>query len=92
MYGVQLATIAPTVRSSLPARPRPSFIRLRETDVYAPAGDYRQVTAGMKGSNNEVEIYPGTHHGFAFTKRPVYNRTPPNGIGAAARALSRNLV
>ncbi len=22
----------------------------------------------------EVEIYPGTHHGFAFPKRPVYDR------------------
>ena len=33
-----------------------------------------KVKAGMKGSNNEVEIYPGTHHGFAFPKRPVYHR------------------
>jgi len=22
----------------------------------------------------EVEVYPGTHHGFAFPKRPVYHR------------------
>ena len=28
----------------------------------------------MKGANAEVEIYPGTHHGFAFPKRPVYDR------------------
>jgi carboxymethylenebutenolidase len=33
-----------------------------------------KVKAGMKGTNNEVEIYPGTHHGFAFPKRPVYHR------------------
>src|SRR4029453_11858002 len=33
-----------------------------------------KVVAGMKGSNNEVEIYPGTHHGFAFPKRPAYHR------------------
>jgi carboxymethylenebutenolidase len=26
------------------------------------------------GANAEVEIYPGTHHGFAFPKRPVYHR------------------
>jgi carboxymethylenebutenolidase len=25
-------------------------------------------------ANAEVEIYPGTHHGFAFPKRPVYER------------------
>jgi len=42
----------------------------------------------MKGSNNEVEIYPGTHHGFAFPKRPVYNRDAAERIGTAARALS----
>ena len=28
----------------------------------------------MKGANAEVEVYPGTHHGFAFPKRPVYHR------------------
>ncbi len=28
----------------------------------------------MEGTKNEVEIYPGTHHGFAFPKRPVYHR------------------
>ena len=27
-----------------------------------------------KGANAEVEIYPDTHHGFAFPKRPVYHR------------------
>ena len=26
------------------------------------------------GARAEVEIYPGTHHGFAFPKRPVYHR------------------
>ena len=45
-----------------------------ETDVYAPMEVIEQVKAGMTGSNNEVEIYPGTHHGFAFPKRPVYDR------------------
>jgi carboxymethylenebutenolidase len=25
-------------------------------------------------ANAEVEIYPATHHGFAFPKRPVYDR------------------
>jgi carboxymethylenebutenolidase len=27
-----------------------------------------------KGGNAEVEIYPGTHHGFAFPQRPVYDK------------------
>jgi carboxymethylenebutenolidase len=25
-------------------------------------------------ANAEIEIYPGTHQGFAFPKRPVYDR------------------
>jgi len=45
-----------------------------ETDIYAPQEIINKVKEGMKGSNNEVEIYPGTHHGFAFPKRPVYDR------------------
>jgi carboxymethylenebutenolidase len=27
-----------------------------------------------KRANAEVEIYPGTQHGFAFPQRPVYNK------------------
>ena len=45
-----------------------------ETDIYAPQEIIDKLKEGMKGSNNEVEIYPGTHHGFAFPKRPVYDR------------------
>ena len=47
-----------------------------ETDVYAPMEIVEKVRQQMKadGANAEVEIYPGTHHGFAFPKRPVYDR------------------
>jgi carboxymethylenebutenolidase len=47
-----------------------------ETDVYAPMETVEKVKQSMKadGANAEVEIYPGTHHGFAFPKRPVYDR------------------
>ncbi len=45
-----------------------------ETDIYAPQEIIEKVREGMKGSKNEVEIYPGTHHGFAFPKRPIYDR------------------
>jgi carboxymethylenebutenolidase len=35
-----------------------------------------KVKQSMKadGAHAEVEIYPGTRHGFAFPKRPVYDR------------------
>jgi carboxymethylenebutenolidase len=45
-----------------------------ETDIYAPQEIIDKLTASMKGANAEVEVYPGTHHGFAFPKRPVYHR------------------
>ena len=47
-----------------------------ETDIYAPMEIIEKVKAVDEGrhANAEVEIYPGTHHGFAFPKRPVYDR------------------
>jgi len=47
-----------------------------ETDVYAPMEIVEKVKQQMKsdGANAEVELYPGTHHGFAFPKLPVYDR------------------
>ena len=27
-----------------------------------------------KGGNAEIEIYPGTSHGFAFAQRPAYDQ------------------
>ncbi len=47
-----------------------------ETDIYAPMEIIEKVKQTMNddSANAEVEIYPGTHHGFAFPKRPVYHR------------------
>jgi len=50
------------------------YFACAEEDIYAPVEIIEKVKAGMKGTSNEVEIYPGTHHGFAFPKRPVYHR------------------
>ena len=47
----------------------------------------------MKGTKNEVEVYPGTHHGFAFPKRPVYDRDAAERHWERLLALyKRNLV
>ena len=44
-------------------------------------------------ANAEVEIYPGTHHGFAFPKRPVYHRDAAERHWERLLALyRRNLV
>jgi carboxymethylenebutenolidase len=47
-----------------------------ETDQYAPMEmiDKLRSEIDTHGGNAEVEIYPGTHHGFAFPQRPAYNK------------------
>jgi len=94
MYGVQLATDrADSPHLAAGKTKAELYFGCAETDVYAPQEIIDKVTAGMKGSNNEVEIYPGTHHGFAFPKRPVYNRDAAERHWERLLALyRRNLV
>jgi carboxymethylenebutenolidase len=75
IYGTRLASEQPD-SPHLAARKTAAelYFACAETDIYAPAEIIEKVREGMKGSKNEVEIYPGTHHGFAFPKRPVYDR------------------
>jgi carboxymethylenebutenolidase len=75
IYGVQLATDQSDSPHLAARKTKAEFyFACAETDVYAPPQIIEKVREGMKGSHNEVEIYPGTHHGFAFPKRPVYDR------------------
>ncbi len=52
------------------------YVACAETDRWAPPEMIAPLRDALKadGVNAEVEIYPGTHHGFAFPKRPVYDR------------------
>jgi carboxymethylenebutenolidase len=47
-----------------------------ENDSYAPMPMIDQLRAEIraKGGNTEVEVYPGTAHGFAFPSRPAYDK------------------
>jgi carboxymethylenebutenolidase len=47
-----------------------------ETDQYAPPEMIDQLRTEMQSqrADAEVEIYPGTQHGFAFPQRPAYNK------------------
>src|SRR6202162_2411377 len=77
IYGVQLATDRPDSPHLASQKTRAElYFGCAETDVYAPMEIVEKVRQQMKdeGANAEVEIYPGTHHGFAFPKRPVYDR------------------
>ena len=75
IYGTHLATDQPDSPHLAASKSKAElYFACAETDIYAPQEIIDKVAAGMKGSNNEVEIYPATHHGFAFPKRPVYHR------------------
>jgi carboxymethylenebutenolidase len=75
VYGVQLATDQPDSPHLAASKTKAElYFACAETDVYAPQEVIDKVSEGMKGTRNEVEVYPGTHHGFAFPKRPVYHR------------------
>jgi carboxymethylenebutenolidase len=77
IYGTQLATDQPDSPHLAGQKTEAElYFGCAETDVYAPAEIIEKLKQSMKadGANAEVEIYPGTHHGFAFPKRPVYDR------------------
>lgn len=94
IYGTHLATDQPDSPHLAAQKTKAElYFACAETDIYAPAEIIEQVKAGMKGSTNEVEIYPGTHHGFAFPKRPVYDRDSAERHWERLLALyRRNLV
>jgi carboxymethylenebutenolidase len=75
IYGTKLATDQPDSPHLAGKKTKAElYFGCAETDIYAPQAIIDQITASMKGANAEVEVYPGTHHGFAFPKRPVYHR------------------
>jgi carboxymethylenebutenolidase len=75
IYGTHLATDQPdSPHLAADKTTAELYFACAETDIYAPMETIEKVREGMKGTRNEVEIYPGTHHGFAFPKRPVYDR------------------
>ena len=94
IYGTHLATeeansphlAADKTRAEL-------YFACAESDIYAPPEVIAKIAASMMGKNAEVETYPGTHHGFAFPKRPVYHRDAAERHWERLLALyRRNLV
>ena len=75
IYGTHLATDQPDSPHLAASKTGAElYFGCAETDIYAPMEVIEKVKQAMQGANAEVEIYPGTHHGFAFPKRPVYDR------------------
>ncbi|MCK1521298.1 MULTISPECIES: dienelactone hydrolase family protein [unclassified Bradyrhizobium] len=94
VYGTQLATDQDDSPHLAAAKTKAElYFACAETDIYAPAEIIEKVKQGMSGAKAEVEIYPGTHHGFAFPKRPVYHRDAAERHWERLLALyRRNLV
>jgi carboxymethylenebutenolidase len=77
IYGTHLATDQPDSPHLAGRKTRAElYFGCAETDIYAPMETVDKVRQAMENdrAHAEVEIYPGTHHGFAFPKRPVYDR------------------
>jgi carboxymethylenebutenolidase len=77
IYGVALVTDKPDSPHLAPQRTDARlYFGCAENDSYAPREMIDQLQAQLtaKGGNAEVEIYPGTQHGFAFASRPVYDK------------------
>jgi carboxymethylenebutenolidase len=95
IYGTHLATDQPDSPHLAGKKTKAElYFGCAETDIYAPAEIIEKLKQGVKADNAraEVEIYPGTHHGFAFPKRPVYDRDAAERHWERLLALySRNL-
>ena len=77
IYGTHLATDQPDSPHLAGRKTKAElYFGCAETDIYAPMETIEKVRRAMQedGAKAEVEIYPGTHHGFAFPQRPVYDR------------------
>ena len=76
IYGTHLVTDQPDSPHLAAGKTKAQlYFACAETDIYAPMETIEKLRQAMKDdAKAEVEIYPGTHHGFAFPKRPVYDR------------------
>jgi carboxymethylenebutenolidase len=77
IYGVSLVTDKPDSPHLATQRTAARlYFGCAEKDHYAPQEmiDKLRAELARSGGNAEVEIYPGTEHGFAFPGRPMYNK------------------
>lgn len=77
IYGVALVTDEPDSPHRVPQRTDARlYFGCAENDPYAPKEmiDRLRAELAANGGNAEVEVYPGTQHGFAFASRPAYDK------------------
>jgi carboxymethylenebutenolidase len=77
IYGVRLVTDKSDSPHLVPQYTSARlYFGCAETDQHAPREmiDALRTELEAKRANAEVEIYPGTQHGFAFPQRPAYHK------------------
>jgi carboxymethylenebutenolidase len=77
IYGVRLLTDKPDSPHVVAAKAKAElYFACAETDRWMPLDQIEPLKKALKeaGAAAEVEIYPGTEHGFAFPARPVYKK------------------
>lgn len=78
IYGTHLVTAAPDSPHRTAREGRAEYyVACAEEDVWAPPETIAALSEALRSDrvDAEVEVYPGTHHGFAFPLRPVYDKT-----------------
>lgn len=77
IYGVRLITEKPDSPHVVAAEAKAElYFACAENDRWMPLDQIDPLRKALKeaGANAEVELYPGTEHGFAFPARPVFNK------------------
>lgn len=77
LYGVGLVTERPDSPHLRAGRiTADMYFGCAEVDSYAPPDVVVELERTLLAANAtfEIELYPGTEHGFAFPKRPVYDK------------------
>src|ERR1700710_1628377 len=75
IYGVMLLTEAKDSPHRMAQLVRgETYFACAETDRWMPVEQIPVLAKAVAGLNSEVEIYPGTEHGFAFPQRAAYNK------------------
>lgn len=77
IYGVRLITEKPDSPHVVAAKAKAElYFACAETDRWMPLEQIEPLKRALKeaNANAEVEVYPGTEHGFAFPSRAVYKK------------------
>lgn len=77
IYGVKLVTDEPDSPHAVARKAKAElYFACAERDRWLPLEQVSALRKALEqtGASAEVELYPGTEHGFAFPQRPVYDK------------------